>query len=166
MSMKNIFTISLLLFVAASIVVLTVKSLRQSPQSATASEVLNDGSTVSPGLAIQDGVMVYYFHNNTRCPTCRSIEAYAREAVETGFADELKSKQVVWRVINYETPGNEHYATDYEVVAPNVVLAMFKDGKQIKWKGLPEVWEHVGDKPTFVNFVQKSLREFIEEKGV
>ena len=150
MSMKNILSISLLLFVAAGIVVLTVKGLRQNPQSQSRCQ-----------LAIKDGVIVYYFHSNTRCPTCENIEAYAHEAVESGFADELKTKQIVWQVINYETPGNEHFATDYEVAAPNVVLVMFKDGNRVKWKGLPEVWEHVGDKPAFINFVQTSLREFL-----
>jgi hypothetical protein len=119
------------------------------------------GSAGAPTLALQDGVIVYYLHGNTRCPTCRTIEAYAQEAVESGFADELKDRRIQWQVINYESPGNEHYATDYDVVAPNVVLAKFKGGKQVAWKGLPEVWEHVGDKPTFVDFVDTSLREFL-----
>ena len=48
-------------------------------------------------------------------------------------------------------------------MAPNVVLVKFKDGKQDSWKGLPEVWEHVGDKTTFVDFVQNKLREFLGE---
>ncbi|HEY4760893.1 MAG TPA: nitrophenyl compound nitroreductase subunit ArsF family protein [Thermoguttaceae bacterium] len=153
MSLKNVLTISLLMFVAASIVVLTVKSLRQSPQAVASSET----------NAMQDGVMVYYLHGNTRCETCRNIEAYAHEAVENGFADELMSRQIVWQVINYESEGNGHFATDYEIVAPNVVLAKFKDGKQVDWKSLPEVWEYVSDKPAFVDFVQKSLREYIQE---
>jgi hypothetical protein len=145
---KNIFTISLLMFVAAGVVVLTVKSLRlrQRPESQ---------------VAIRDGVMVYYFHTNTRCPTCENIETYARDAVESGFADQLKNKEIVWQVINYEKAGNEHYATDYELVAPNVVLAMFRGGKQVKWESLPEVWEHVGDKPVFIDFVQTSIRDFL-----
>ena len=151
MNIKKAFTFCLLLFVAAGITVLTVKSLRSGSPSAGAEP------------AIQNGVITYYFHGNTRCPTCCSIEDYAHEAVESGFADQLKNKQIVWQVINYETPGNEHFAAEYEVVAPNVVLAMFKNGKQVKWKGLPEVWEHVGDKPVFIDFVQKNLREFIQE---
>ena len=53
--------------------------------------------------------MVYYLHGNVRCPTCREIEATSEEAVTSGFAGELKSGQVQWQVINYETPGNEHY---------------------------------------------------------
>jgi hypothetical protein len=160
MNMKNVFAISLLLFVAASVVVLAIKSLRQNPQT-----LASEGPIDSPPFSIKDGVMVYYFHGNTRCPTCRNIEAYAKQAVDDGFADQLKSKQMVWQVINYEIPGNAHYATDYEVVAPNVVLAEFKDGKQLKWKGLPEVWEHVGDKPVFIGFVQTSIRDFLKNKG-
>ena len=105
--------------------------------------------------------MVYYLHGNVRCPTCREIEATSEEAVTSGFAGELKSGQVQWQVINYETPGNEHYTKDYEVVAPTVVLAKFDGGQQTAWKALPEVWELVGDKPAFLSFVQKSLREFM-----
>ena len=169
MSLKDVLTNSLLMFVAATCVVLIVKALPQTPQTpqavaGTGGE--NSGAAApknnpTPTLAMQDGIKVYYLHGNTRCPTCRTIEAYAQEAVQTGFADELKSGKINWQVINYESPGNEHYATDYEVVAPNVVLVMFKDGKQTKWKGLPEVWEHVGDKAAFFAFVQTSLREFL-----
>jgi thiol-disulfide isomerase/thioredoxin len=153
MNIKNIFTVCMLLFVAAAITVLTVKSLQSNSQAANAAP------------PIQNGVVAYYFHGNTRCPTCRNIEAYAHEAVESGFADELKSKQIIWQVVNYETPGNEHFATEYQVAAPNVVLVMFKDGKQVKFLGLPEVWEHVGDKPVFIGFVQKSINDFLQEKG-
>ena len=94
-------------------------------------------------------------------PTCRTIEAYAQEAVQTGFARELNGGLITWEVINYESPGNEHYATDYQVIAPNVVLAKFEEGKQVAWKGPPEVWEHVGDKAAFLSFVQTNLREFV-----
>jgi hypothetical protein len=162
MSLKDALTNSLLMFVAATCVVLIVKALPQTPppQAVASSAGLPQGSP-APTLAAQDGVKVYYLHGNTRCPTCRTIEAYAQEAVQTGFADELKSGKIAWQVINYESPGNEHFATDYEVVAPNVVLAMFKDGKQVKWKGLPEVWEHVGDKAAYFAFLQASLREFL-----
>ena len=151
MTLKDAATNSLLMFVAATCVVLIVKSLPQAQSSAP------------PALARQDGVKVYYLHGNTRCPTCRTIEAYAQEAVQTGFAEQLQSRKIEWQVINYESPGNEHYATDYQVVAPNVVLVKFVDGKQARWKALPEVWQHVGDKAAFLEFVQDRLREFLQE---
>lgn len=163
------------MFVAATCVVLIVRALPQAPPAAqvaagsggaTSATAVQTAGNAVPTPVVRDGVHVYYLHGNTRCPTCRSIEAYAKEAVETGFADKLRSGQVQWQVINYESPGNEHYATDYEVVAPNVVLAKFKDGKQVAWKGLPEVWEHVGNKTAFVDFVQNSLRIFTGEPQV
>ena len=80
---------------------------------------------MAPTPAIADGFKVYYLHGNIRCPTCQTIEATTQEAVETGFAEQLKSGQLAWQVINYESPGNEHYTTDYEVVAPTVVMAEF-----------------------------------------
>jgi hypothetical protein len=173
MSLKDALTNSLLMFVAATCVVLIVKALPQMlpPQVVASISGAGSGGAAAqsgpaPTLAVQDGVKVYYLHGNTRCPTCRTIEAYAQEAVQTGFADEVKSGKVNWQVINYESPGNGRYATDYEVVAPSVVLAMFKDGKQVKWKGLPEVWEHVGDKAAFSAFVQTSLREFLGQPNV
>ena len=168
MSLKDALTNSLLMFVAATCVVLIVKALPQTPppQAVASGGAGSPSNDRASNLAAQDGVKVFYLHGNTRCPTCRTIEAYAQEAVQAGFADELESGKITWQVVNYESPGNEHFATDYEVVAPNVVLAMFKDGKQVKWKGLPEVWEHVGDKAAYFAFVQASLREFLGEPQV
>jgi hypothetical protein len=169
MSLKDAVTNSLLMFVAATCVVLIVKSIPQTKQGSQAEASSTNGDLAipknsgAPTIAMQDGVKVYYLHGNVRCPTCRSIEAYAKEAVETGFPDELENQKIQWQVINYESPGNEHYATDYQVVAPNVVLVKIKDGKQNSWKRLPEVWEHVGNKATFINFVQNSLKEFLGE---
>jgi hypothetical protein len=149
MTWKKATVYALLLFVAATCIVLIVKSLPHKQQT--------------PPLAMQDGVKVYYLHANVRCPTCRTIEAFAKGAVETGFPDELKNGKIAWQVVNYETPGNEHFVTDYQVVAPNVVLVKFKDGKQVSWKELSEVWEYVEEKAVFVDFVRKNLREFIQD---
>jgi len=150
MSLKEALTNSLLMFVAATCVVLIVKAVAPTQQAVQ-----------QPTVAARDGYKVYYLHGNFRCPTCRTIEATAQEAVETGFADELKNGQIQWQVINYESSGNEHYAKDYEVVAPTVVLAKYEAGEQTVWKALPEVWELVNDKPAFIGFVQNSLREFM-----
>lgn len=162
MSLKEALTNSLLMFVAATCVVLIVKAVAPT-------QVIYSNTGVSPvaqssrepTMAMQDGYQVYYLHGNVRCPTCRTIEATAQEAVETGFADALQAGQVQWQVINYELPGNEHYAQDYEIAAPSVVLTKHVAGKQTQWKALPEVWELVDDKPAFVRFVQDSLREFM-----
>ncbi|MHB0956230.1 MAG: nitrophenyl compound nitroreductase subunit ArsF family protein [Pirellulaceae bacterium] len=174
MTLKEALTNSLLMFVAATCVVLIVKALPQAQPTTSALAGSDRGSndavaprpnTGTPTIAVQDGIQVSYLHGNVRCVTCRSIESNAKQAVETGFADQLASGQIQWAAINYESPGNEHYITDYEVVAPTVVLAKYVDGRQVAWKALPEVWEHVGDDAALVNFVQRSLREFLGDSA-
>ncbi len=159
MTLKEATANSLLMFVAATCVVLVVKAI--SPTSQAPQATAGGQAGAAPELAEKDGVQVYYLHGNFRCPTCRTIEAYAKEAVESGFSEELRTGQIAWRVINYEEPGNEHYAIDYEAVAPTVVLVKFEGGRQVDWKGLPEVWEHAGDKNAFLSFVQNNLRQFM-----
>ena len=61
---------------------------------------------------------VYYHHGNVRCPTCRTIEGYAQEAVQTGFAAELESGKIEWQVVNCEQSGNEHFPTDSPYSGP------------------------------------------------
>jgi hypothetical protein len=164
--MKNTFTVVLLLFVAVSMGIAVAKIVSRGPESLATSEAASGGGenkAPSGGLPVRDGVKVYYFHSNTRCDNCRKVEAYGQEAVERGFVDEMKRGQIGWQAVNYETPGNEHYVVDYELVAPNLVLAMFKDRKQVKWTALKEVVDETGDKKAFTNLLQKRLREFIQE---
>ena len=158
MTLKEATANSLLMFVAATCVVLIVKAV--SPVYHAPPAAAGAGSPGAAAGTPKDGVQVYYIHGNLRCTTCVAIENYSREAVETGFAEELRSGQVEWHAINYEAPGNAHYAIEYEIVAPSVILAKFDDGRQVEWKGLHEVWQHVGDKDAFVNYVQNCLREF------
>jgi thioredoxin 1 len=98
-----------------------------------------------------------------RCETCNAIEQTAREAIEAGFGPEMKSGRIKWRVVNYEEPGNEHYATDYRLAAPCVVLSSMRDGRRESWTSLPEVWELVGDKPAFRQFVQGRVAKQLGE---
>jgi len=159
MSPKNAVTTALLLFVAASILVLTVKSLRQN-SSASDGRPAAESNGVAPSRP--DRLIAYYFHGKVRCPTCQSIEAYAHETVAASFADELKDGRIEWRVVDFETPATEHFAKDYNLVAPSVVLVEMRGGAQKRWKNLPEVWELVGDKPAFIAFVQKEIRAFLD----
>jgi hypothetical protein len=159
MTLKEAATNSLLMFVAATCVVLIVKAVSPTPSGPVAAA---GNSVINPTPAITDGFKVYYLHGNIRCPTCRTIESTAQEAVQTGFVEQLKSGQLEWQVINYESPGNERYMTDYEVVAPSVVMAEFAGGQQKKWKAIPEVWELVNDQAAFIELVQNKLREFMD----
>jgi thioredoxin 1 len=152
MKSKTVITGGLLLFVLASVVTLVLKETRTG-EARTATKA----NVVAPGSGTK--LIAYYLHGKVRCVTCNDIETTAKDAVEAGFADELRTGRIEWRVINYEEPGNEHFATDFKLAAPCVVLASVRDGRTESWKSLPEVWELIGDKAAFRGFVQKSVRE-------
>jgi len=158
MKPKDAVTIALLLFVAASIVVLVVKSLRQSPVAEASAQPA--GASSAPPMP-SDGLVAYYFHSNTRCPTCQSIEAYAHEAIETGFADAMEDGRIQWQVLNYEKPENSGLARKYEIAMPMVVLVKREGGAETSWKSLDRVWELTGEKDEFVQYVQEETRSLL-----
>ncbi len=168
MKPKNILTVGLLLFVAASVVVLAARSLRENPQAAGTDgqpeEAAPEHRAADASPPLSEKVIAYYFHGNVRCPTCRSIEAYAREAVQSGFPEQLEDRRIEWRVVNYEQPGNEHFLTDYKLAFPTVILVEVSGGSQAKWKNLDRVWQLVGDKWAFVEYVQQETRSYLEGK--
>jgi hypothetical protein len=106
-------------------------------------------------------VVAYYFHGNFRCQTCRKIEALSREAVESGFPEELKNGKLEWRVVNVEESGNQHFIEDYRLFSKSVILVRFDDGRQKEWKNLLDVWRLVGDKGAFLRYVQNEVKAYL-----
>ena len=162
MKSRNVVTVALLLFVAVSMVVLAARALGWRSWPAGVGNRAADETGQASGPTLRDGVIVYYFHGNTRCETCENIKAYAREAVESGFAGPLEEGRLEWRAVNYELPENEHFAAQFELIATTVVLVEMRDGSRKQWKNLVRVWELVGDKESFVEYVRDRIGGYLE----
>lgn len=106
-------------------------------------------------------VIAYYFHTNTRCSTCMKIEAYSKEAIEKGFAEELKKGILEMRIVNYENPENRHFMKDYKLVSKSLVLVNMVNGKQTEWTNLKVIWQLTGRKDAFLNYVRKEVRSYL-----
>lgn len=176
MKPKTFITAALALFVTASVAYLAVKETRGKPeQNAAQAETApsrtgqedNTAAAVSPEKTTADAkVVAYYFHGNVRCTTCRTIESYAEEAVQSGFADALEDGRLEWRVVNIEAPGNEHYVQAFQLSTRSVVLERVAGGKRQEWKNLQRVWELVrGDKEIFLKHIQDETRGYLEAVG-
>ncbi|UCG50744.1 MAG: hypothetical protein JSW58_11105 [Candidatus Latescibacterota bacterium] len=163
---RIIVTSILLLFVGASVLYLVFdetrhreaveppgdSSARQSIEATTASE------------SVDHRVIVYYFHGNKRCNTCRTIEAYAEEAIHLSFPDEIKTGKLEWRVINVDEPENEHYVKDYRLSTRSVVLVDMENGVQQKWDNLDQVWQLVRNKPAFVDYIVENTDAYLADE--
>ena len=170
---KTIVTAVLLLFVAASVGYLVVKETGgRSADNATpggtppVSEHGLATEAATEDNAAGQKVVAYYFHGNVRCITCRTIEAYATEAIETGFPEQVKDGRLEWRVVNVEDPGNGHFIKDFELTTRSVVLVRLAAGKQQDWTNLQRVWELVrGEKGAFLQYIQDETRAYLEAAG-
>ena len=110
-----------------------------------------------------NATVAYYFHGNKRCSTCRKLEAYSEEAITGGFSSELKSGDLVWRVVNTDDAANAHFVTDFELVTKSVVLVEYHDGKVVRFKNLKLVWQLVGDQDGCLRYVRDETRDFLAE---
>ncbi|MDD5084441.1 MAG: nitrophenyl compound nitroreductase subunit ArsF family protein [Candidatus Omnitrophica bacterium] len=112
---------------------------------------------------VNANVIVYYFHGNFRCPTCHKLEQYTKEAIESSYKDELSSGKLVFKVVNAEEKENEHYMKDYGLYTRSVVLSLVKDGKEIRYKNLDKIWDYVGDKQKFFDYIKSETNDFLKD---
>ena len=113
--------------------------------------------------SVNGKVIAYYFHGSFRCPTCHKLEQYSKETIKTNFKDALASGKLEFKVIDIEDKGNEHYAKDYQLYTKSLILSLIKDGKEIKWINLDKIWEYVGDKQVFIDYVKSGLADLLKE---
>jgi len=109
-------------------------------------------------------VVAMYFHRTQRCPTCKRISEYIEEAIQTGFAKELKGNTVSFHLIDYQDRKNANFTRAYKIEAPTLVLADVHQGKVTTWKPMPLVWSLVAKKKDFLKYVQGGVRGYLEEK--
>jgi len=128
----------------------------------TAESGKSDGGSVSV-KEIPSKFVAYYFHGNFRCDNCKKIEQYSRESVELYFSEQLKTGELTFKVINTDVPANEHFVEDYQLYTRSLIIAEFKDGKQVRWKNLAKVWDYLNNKEKFYEYVKSEIQNYVEQ---
>ncbi len=154
MNTKKTVTAVLLIFVAASVVYLLATELGGQKSAA------GDASTID---APSHQVVAYYFHGYKRCQTCLSIEATAKQVIETSYPDQIKSGALAWKAVNFEAPENAHFADDFQLVASSLVLVEYRDGEEVQWVNLEDVWELIGADKEFSDYVRGGVDELLNK---
>lgn len=108
-------------------------------------------------------IVVYYFHTTLRCPTCYKIEQYTHEAVEKYFDKEIKTGTISFKAVNVEQEKNQHYVKDYQLFSKAVVISLIKGGKEVTYNNLSKIWEYVGDKAKFYEYIKTEITQYLEE---
>ncbi len=174
MELKNALAVCLISLFSATLVLLVARSLdnqaasRLEPQLVRIAEELESlrkqGGVLGGGQAtsVTDGVVMYYFHGNVRCPTCRAIESQSHAVLEKEFAGLLKQGKIDWKVVNFEADANADLRDRFGVQVSIVVLARFERGEIVDWKRLDQVWALWDDEPAFAAFIQDEIEAMLQ----
>lgn len=106
-------------------------------------------------------LIAYYFHPAARCVTCKNIEAYSIEAIQSW--EEKTGNKVIWKELNIEDSVNEHYIKDYNLEFSSLVLTQYANNKRVKWKILADTWKLVNEKSKFLKYVNFELNQFVKK---
>lgn len=109
-------------------------------------------------------VAVIYFHRTERCPTCKAIGGYVKEATKAKFAEQMKRGQVDCYEVDFQNAKNKGHKEAYKITGPTLVLANVNKGKVTEWKPMPEVWSLVFKKEEFFKYVQGGIGGYLESK--
>jgi hypothetical protein len=106
-------------------------------------------------------IVLYYFHGERRCRTCRTIESYAEETVQTRFGKQLRSGTLEWKAVNIDEPQNEHFVQDFALPSSSLVVAEVTEKGVVRHEILQDVWVLVRDRSEFESYVVHALRRYL-----
>ncbi len=108
-------------------------------------------------------VFVTYFHTTARCASCLKIEDLTNATMTTRFAGPIAEKRIVWRSLNLDEPANNHFVKDYGLYTKSVVVSEVKEGREVRWKNLDQVWQLLGDPAGFQGYVEREVQAFLDK---
>jgi hypothetical protein len=179
MELKNALAVCLISLFSATLVVLIARTLdmqtasQLEPRLAEIAEELRairrQGGVASDEAAtsanVSSGLVVYYFHGNTRCERCRSLEAQTKERLDADFSEPCKRGDIVWKVLNHEKPSGAVLALKFEVKDPVIVLARMKDGQIDAWKRLDKGLALADNQAALTDYLRGEIQKMLDSGG-
>ena len=148
MNMKKAVTWFLLVFVATTVVLQIVKTVRPVKET-----VFNNGKHL------------VFFHAEVRCPTCTTMERLVKQVLQENFQREMEQGVFDLHLMDYESRENRPLVEHYKIATSTVLLFEQKDGKYADGRSLTEFcWKLVGDEPAFRQMLKTQINDFLQGK--
>ncbi len=117
----------------------------------------DSGQAPAAGTALKpDRAVVYYFHGTKRCEGCNLVEQYAREVIDTQFADALRDGRLEWQSLDYTQ--QRELARRYEVAGNMIVVIPRRAGGDGEAYRLDDIMLRRHDKADFFDYVGWAIR--------
>lgn len=112
----------------------------------------------------QTKLIAYFFHGRKQCISCRTIEAYAHDAIKTNFAAQLSDGKIEWAKVNYDNPEFSHFKKEFELYTQSVVIVEMQGDEIVRWKNLKDVWTLIRDKEKFYDYIRTEVQPYLTAK--
>ena len=114
----------------------------------------------SSGLppSIDNGVEVVYFHRAQRCSGCIRMQDMTEYTLNTYFADELESGEIVFVAINLQDSVNADMVQKFGAYTSSLFLNDVEDGAD-DIEELTDVWFVLWDEEGFVDTLKDAIKE-------
>lgn len=106
-------------------------------------------------------VVVFYFHGDRRCRTCRGIQSTIEQTIGDRFAPETASGKLEYREVNFEEDANKHFVQQFQLSFGTMVLATVEGDKILEWENCGKVWDYGHEPPVLMDYVAERIKEHL-----
>lgn len=115
-------------------------------------------------LVYSNDVSIFYFHNQARCITCKTVEANTQKVLQTKYNDQLKSGKIKFSIINIDDPKNEAIVIKHKVVTSSLLLTFTdKNGKTQSLNLTKEAFMNARNYSAFENILSQNINKILED---
>ena len=163
---RRIIITFLIVIAIAGIIHFTSEKSAKEPPAVKGVEVVPpvDGLELRPAAPdaarIKKILTVYCF---TGSQTGKEFELLVKEAVESGFAAELKNGVMMIKVIDPDSAEKQSLIQKFKPVPPSVILSVNVNGETATWLNLDKTGNLPSDKNAFLNYIRDNIRDFMEK---
>lgn len=108
-------------YIKSAIIAAFIMAVASSCVNKSVNEAYNES------LSSASKVEVVYFHGKQRCLSCRAIERFAKEVVDSGFSG---NKAVIFKTVDITTPQGEQIADSYEIAGSALLIIKTEGGME------------------------------------
>jgi len=119
----------------------------------------DDSSSLSP--SVDDGVEVVYFHRAQRCSGCIHAQDMTEYTLNTYFADELESGEIVFVAINLQDANNADMVQKFGAYTSSLFLNDVEGGAD-NIEEMTDVWFVLWEDEEFADTLKDAIEERLE----
>lgn len=105
-------------------------------------------------------ILVTYFTSNVRCDSCLKIEELTKRTVEERNSRKGPG-QVSFQALNIDLPENQRFVESYALSFKTVVISDLRDGKEVSWQKMDDVWGFLDEPDAFASYLSKQIDTYL-----